>query len=203
MNLQRVLVDQFHHPRGIMGFLAGRIMAKRKSNLERSRWTVDLLQIEKGDRVLELGPGPGTTLGLVLERTPEGFVVGVDHSSVMLSQCRRANRQAVAEERLSLIQAGFTRLPDLPCLFDKILAVNSLQFDGMTSETLSGITKHLKPGGTFAVTFQPRGKEPTDEKAAAFAENVARLLENSGLKHIRIEKLPLDPVCAMCFLGKL
>jgi trans-aconitate methyltransferase len=201
MNTQKALVDQFHHPKGLMGFIAGRIMAKRTSNLERNRWTVDLLEIERDDRVLELGPGPGVTLGLILERVPEGLVVGLDHSATMLAQCRRANKSAVREQRLSLIEGSFTQLPELPGPFDKILAVNSLQFDGMTSQTLSQITKQLKPGGTLAVTFQPRGKQPSADKAMAFGKKVARLLETAGLTRIRIEKLPMEPVCAICVLA--
>ena len=201
MSLQSAVIEQFHHPRGVLGMLAGWIMATRESNLERNRWTVDLLKLEPADRVLELGPGPGVTLGLLLDRLPEGHVVGMDHSATMLAQCWKRNSKAVKEGRLSLTQGSFTELPDLPGPFDKILAVNSLQFDGMTSETLSRITALLKPGGVFAITFQPRGSHPTDEKALAFGEKVAVLLKDIGLSQIRIEKLPMNPVCAICALA--
>jgi len=201
MNLQQALIDQFHHPRGVLGILAGRIMAARGSNLERNRWSVDLLQLERRDHVLELGPGPGTTLGLILDRVPEGHVVAVDHSATMLAQCRKANRQALDEGRLELIQGSFAELPELPGPFDKILAVNSLQFDGLTSATLARIAACLRPGGTFAITFQPRGRAPSEEQAMAFADTVVELLESVGLVHVRTEKLPLRPVCAVCVLA--
>ena len=90
-NLQKALVDQFHHPRGVLGGLAGRIMARRESNLARNRWTVDLLDLAPEDHVLELGPGPGVTLGVILERVPAGFVVGVDHSATMIAQFSSAS----------------------------------------------------------------------------------------------------------------
>ena len=157
-NLQKALVNQFHHPRGVLGRLAGRIMARRESNLERNRWTVALLDLAPGDHVLELGPGPGVTLGLILERVAAGFVVGLDHSATMLAQCRRANRKALREKRLALIQGSFTQLPKLPGPFDAIVAVNSLQFDAVASEPLAQIATLLKPGGTLAITLQPRGK---------------------------------------------
>jgi SAM-dependent methyltransferase len=202
MNLQQTLVDQFHHPRGALGHLAGWIMARRESNLTRNRWTVDLLDLAPGDRVLELGPGPGVTLGLILERVPAGCVVGVDHSATMLAQCKRANRAALREQRLTLIQGSFTQLPDLPGPFDAILAVNSLQFDAVSGDTLAQIATHLKPGGTFAITLQPRGTNPSDAKALVFAEKVVRLLESAGLTQTRIEKLPLAPVGAVCVLAR-
>ena len=201
MNFQRMLIDQFHNPHGFMGFIAGQIMSKRQSNVDRNRWTLDLLGLEPGDRVLELGPGPGTTLELILDRVPDGFVVGVDHSNTMLSQCRRKNRTAYENNRLSLVEGEFTDLPELPGLFNRILAVNSIQFDGMTSETFAQITRYLAVNGVFAITFQPRGKNPTDEKALAFAEKLVGLLQDAGLSHARIEKLPLEPACAVCVLA--
>jgi ubiquinone/menaquinone biosynthesis C-methylase UbiE len=201
-NLQRALVDQFHHPRGVLGSLAGRIMARRESNLARNRWTVDLLDLASGDRVLELGPGPGVTLGVILERVPAGFVVGVDHSATMLAQCRRANRAALRDERLALIQGSFTQLPELHGPFDAILAVNSLQFDALKCHTLAQIARLLKPGGSFAITFQPRGAHPSDAKAMAHAEHLVQLLERAGITQTRIEKLPLEPVCAVCVLAR-
>ena len=74
-NLQKALVDQFHHPRGVFGSLAGRIMARRESNLERNRWTVGLLDLAPGDHVLELGPGPGVTLSHA-SVDPSGLMAG-------------------------------------------------------------------------------------------------------------------------------
>jgi ubiquinone/menaquinone biosynthesis C-methylase UbiE len=201
MSLQSRLIPQFHHPSGWLGKLAGWIMATRKSNLERNQWTVDLLHIRKTDHVLELGPGPGVTLGLLTGLAPDGLVVGLDHSKTMLAECGKRNRKAVSNNKLALIQGTFTALPELPAPFDKIIAVNSLQFDGMTDETLSRVTGLLKPGGTIAITFQPRGAEPTDEKAIAFGRKVAGLLETVGLINVRVEQLPMEPVCAVCVLG--
>jgi len=202
MNLQQTLVAQFHHPRGILGRLAGWIMANRASNLERNRWTVELLQLNPTDHVLELGPGPGVTLGLILESVREGRVVAVDHSTSMLSRCRNAHRQALQAGRLELIQASFTSLPPLQDTFDKILAVNSLQFDGMSIETLRSVTDHLRPGGVIAVTFQPRGSHPSEGKAQAFASRLTDLFAAVGLTGLRIEKLPMKPVSALCVLAQ-
>jgi ubiquinone/menaquinone biosynthesis C-methylase UbiE len=202
MSLQSRLVSQFHHPFGWLGKLAGWIMATRKSNLERNQWTVDLLHIRKTDHVLELGPGPGVTLGLLADLAPDGLVVGLDHSRTMLAECGKRNRKAVSDKKLALVQGSFTALPELPAPFDKIIAVNSLQFDGMTDETLSRITGLLKPGGKIAITFQPRGAEPTDEKAMAFGQKVAGLMETAGLLNIQVEQLPMEPVCAVCVLGE-
>lgn len=67
---------------------------------------------------------------------------------------------------------------------------------------LTDILARLAPGGKLAVTFQPRGRAPSDEQARAFADRVADLLRTLGLQEIRIERLDLKPVCAMCVIGR-
>ena len=196
-----VLVRQFGHPRGWLGRLAGWIMETRPSNLERNRWTVELLDLEPADNVLELGPGPGVTLGLITERCPDGAVVGLDHSAVMVARSCRANKAAVATGRLSVMLGDFVALPAFPMGFDKIVAVHSLQFDAMAPDVMKTIVAALKPGGTIAITFQPRGSTPSEAKALAFAENIKTLLAGVGLAESRIEKLDVQPVCAICVLA--
>lgn len=197
MSLRRRLVAQFHRPAGLLGRLAGWIMATRPSNLARNRWSVDLLDVRPGHDVLELGPGPGVTLGLLLERVGDGSVTAVDHSRLMLAQCRRRHARAVADGRLRLIHSQFPGVGAAP-RFDRILAVNSLQFDGMTAATFEDLAAALKPGGCIAVTFQPRGANASEATALAFGERVAALLRDAGLVGIRQQTLRLDGACAVC-----
>ena len=80
MTVKTHLYDQFREPRGPLGVLAGRIMSKRSSNRDRSTWTVDLLDVQPDDRILELGYGPGVGLEAALRRLSTGRLVGLDHS---------------------------------------------------------------------------------------------------------------------------
>ena len=199
MSLKHRLVAQFHHPSGIWGRLAGWIMAHRGSNLARNRWTLDLLDLQPADTVCELGPGPGVTLKLLLNRCAR--VIAVDHSELMLSACRTRHRRAIAENRLELHQAEFTALPDFG-LVDKIVAVNALQFDALNTPALAGIAAHLKPGGSLTVTFQPRGQAPTEQQVTAAAVRTADLLKTAGLTEQTEHRLPLAPVSAVCIVAQ-
>ena len=58
-SLREAIVRQFGRPTGIVGRLVGLVMATRTSNRERNRRTIELLQIQPDDRVLEIGYGPG------------------------------------------------------------------------------------------------------------------------------------------------
>ncbi|MGD8418780.1 MAG: class I SAM-dependent methyltransferase [Pseudomonadales bacterium] len=200
MSLQSQLVAQFHRPSGLLGRVAGWIMASRGSNLARNRWTVDLLDIEPDDVVCELGPGPGITLGLLLGKA--SHVIAVDHSPLMLSQCASRHRQAVADGRLTLHQASFTRLPPDIGQVEKMLAVNALQFDALNEAALKDLLTHLKPGGVLAVTFQPRGRAPTDADVDRAAAKTAGLLGDAGFVDLEEHRLPLEPVAAVCILAR-
>src|SRR5215472_18092422 len=181
--LVRGIIQQFEKPAGPLGSLVGVILARRGSNRQRNACTVDLLSIEPRHRVLELGCGPGVALKAALIRAREGLVVGVDHSQVMLKQAARRNRQAVAQGRLIL------RLGELDTLekvseshgcFDRVFSINVLQFMRNRKDALRSLFKTTAPGGILAVTYQPRGTNPTREDALQLAEEIRTHATGAG-----------------------
>jgi SAM-dependent methyltransferase len=141
------LVRQFHHPRGIAGGVVGWVMAHRRSNVERNRWVVSLLDVQPADRVLEIGFGPGIAIAAIAARATRGQVYGVDHSEVMVRQAGRRNAAAVREGRVHLTHAGVDRLPAFDGPLDAILAVNSLGFWREPVERLRELRGLLRTGG--------------------------------------------------------
>lgn len=201
--LTRYLISQFGHPRGMLGELVGFIMASRKSNLERNEWSIRLLELKPEDEVLEIGPGPGVTLQKILSHVTRGKVVALDHSQTMLSQCRRRNKKAIQQGLLQLIEGDYTKPDEIPGKFDKILAVNSLQFSGINDAVLKSIHGHLKPGGRLAITFQPRGQNPTNEAGQKFADTTRDRLLTAGFTGVQTEVLEMEPINAFCLLAKV
>jgi len=100
MTLRSYIVRQFKKPHGMMGALAGPIMASRPSNRHRNRWTVELLDIKPGDRIIEIGCGPGLALEECLAKVADGHVAGVDHSATTLNQARLRTANAIKQGRL-------------------------------------------------------------------------------------------------------
>ena len=91
----RALMRQGGHPRGIAGRLTGWVMAHRRSNRQRNRWAVSLLDVQPSDRVLEIGFGPGVAIAELASRATRGQVYGIDHSTVMVGQASRRNAAAI------------------------------------------------------------------------------------------------------------
>jgi SAM-dependent methyltransferase len=201
-SLHRHIVGQFHKPSGVLGRLAGWVLAHRPSNRQRNLWTVELLDIEPHHRVLELGYGPGVAVEACARRATRGRVVGVDHSETMQRVARRRNARAVAEGRVDLRVASFDAIPDLGESFDRILSVNAATFSDDPGRLLADLAGRLRPGGWLAVTFQSRRPGATSRDSERGGEELVRALRSAGLEDVRLEVLPLEPVAAVCALGR-
>jgi cyclopropane fatty-acyl-phospholipid synthase-like methyltransferase len=177
-------------------------MANRPSNRDRNAWTVDLMHLEPHHRVLELGCGPGLALRRCLERVREGRVVGVDHSEAMIVQAARRLRGFLADGRLGLICADESALPLLEAGFDRIFAVNVIQFIAERRALFQSIRHRLTPGGMVAMTYQPRNKNPTRADALRMADAVAADMAAAGLVAPCTAELPLTPVPAVCVMAQ-
>ena len=197
----RAMVAQFHRPHGLGGRAAGWVMAHRGSNRKRNIWAAGLLDVQPDDRVLELGFGPGIAIEAMAGRATRGLVVGIDHSEVMVRQATRHNRGAVRAGRVDLRLGNAQELPAFDAPFDKILAVNSLMFWDDPVARLKELRALLRPGGTIAIAYQPRGPQATDETAARAGREIAGHFATAGFTDVRVETLTLKPTAVVCVLG--
>jgi SAM-dependent methyltransferase len=200
--LVRAVISQFARPRGVLGPIVGWILANRSSNIRRGIWTIEQLKLSPRDRVLEIGCGPGIAVKACLERVQDGFVVGLDHSDVMIAQSARRNRRALKGKRLKLIAGTLADLPAGEPPFDRIFSINLIQFMADKRAFATDCVGRLAPNGVFATTFQPRGVKPTREAAVQRAGLIDDLLRTSGMSDVRTEFLELKPVPAICVLGR-
>lgn len=200
--MRSAIARQFGNPAGLLGRLAGLVMRVRASNRERTRRTVELLGVRSGDRVLEIGFGPGLGIEAMARLAGEGRVVGLDHSALMVRQATRRNAAAVAAGRVVLLLGSAERPPPLPGPFDKVMGVNVHMFWDDPVAVLRGLGGAIRPGGTIALTFQPRGRGATAERALAGAAGVASALRHAGFEEVRVEILEMAPVDAACVLAR-
>ncbi len=195
------LVRQFGKPRGWLGHLAGFIMARRSSNYERAQLTLDLLDLHEGQKILEFGSGPGVALKSCIERIGSCRVVGIDHSSVMITQARRQLVDEIASGRVELRHGSLDLLAGESSRFDRIYSLNVVQFLPSIQDAVKVFFEALADGGRLATTYQPRlcANEQVDRFEMAIRVQLA--METVGFKDIEVHELPLEAVPAVCVTG--
>jgi SAM-dependent methyltransferase len=149
-----VLGSQLRHPTGILGSLAGRLMAI--VNDRPNRLAIEALAPRANDSVLELGFGPGRALQAIAARAPGGRLFGIDQSDRMLQQAARLNQAAIAAGRMKLVKGPFSPLPWLDNTFDKILLVNVAYFFDLAGNDMAEVFRVLCSGGRLAVYVTAR-----------------------------------------------
>src|SRR4051794_19476939 len=189
--LVRTLVSQFGNPRGALGHVVGWVMGRRRSNVDRSRWAVEVLDLSAGDRLLEVGCGPGVAVAAAA--AGRAIVVGIDRSPVMVAQARRRNRAAVRRGQVTVVHAPIEALPTFEVPFDKALAVNTVGHWDDPVAGLKAIGSELRPGGVIIVVSQPRCPGATAAHSEAAGQELVRLLGDAGYVDIRTETLDLSP----------
>lgn len=191
--VRHTIARQFGRPRGLLGDLIGRVMAR--SNAPFSAWSVDQIsRLPFGDlnRVVELGPGPGIALAHMLTTFPEAQVWGIDISPEMLAQSRRHNVDAIQAGRLTLLQGDVATLSGLAPV-DLVYAAHVLYFWHLPAQELARIRAALRPAGSLVLGYQLRQNMPAlaqlsfPEEGNILYDNddqVAALLDAAGFSEI-------------------
>ena len=128
------------------------------------RRSVEVLELEPGESVLELGCGPGNSFGRLREAVgPEGRVVGVDSSRGMVE---RAARHVEAEgwRNVGAVRGDATRLGVGADRFDAVYASMSLTAMPNPVAAVETAARCLRPDGRLSVLdarpFQPLPLRP-------------------------------------------
>ncbi len=202
MTARSRIVAQFKRPNGVLGRMAGWIMANRPSNRERNRWTVSLLEIQSQDVLLEIGFGPGLGVQLASQKASTGLVAGIDYSETMLTQALKRNRSAVEQKRVALKLGSVEDLPSFDRSFDKIFSANVVQFWPDPIENFKALRMLLKSEGTIATTFMPRNKGANKSDSLRMKKKIVSDMAGAGFVNIHVETLPMNPAPAICVLGQ-
>lgn len=108
-------------------------------------------RVAEGDKILDIGCGPGTiTLGLAKRAGASGAVVGVDFSPDAIALAK-SNANSAGQENVRFVEGDLYALDVEPASFDIVHAHQVLQHLSDPVETLRGMARYCKPGGLIAV----------------------------------------------------
>ncbi|NTV64529.1 MAG: methyltransferase domain-containing protein [Oscillochloris sp.] len=191
--------DQFGNPQGLAGRLAGWLMAL--TNRDLNAWAVDQLAVRPGDHVLEIGFGPGLAIQALTRRARHGLIEGLDVSPLMVEQANRRNAAMVKAGRVRLQLGSVSALPYQDGSFERILAVNNVQFWPNLGDDLREVARVLRPGGTLAIVLHPR-QAPSAADVLSVRDDLLSQLELIGYRRVRSAVNSLAPMPAFAVLGE-
>ncbi len=138
----------FALPSGLRGRLAGHLMLW--TNPQRD--LPDLMDIQVGDQVLEVGYGPGALIRL-LARTPAGQISGVDPSPQMWDMASRQTRAEVAAGRIDLRIGTAEHSGFADEQFDRVVSVNNVAIWSDLEAGLVELHRVACPGGQILIAW--------------------------------------------------
>ena len=143
------LYDWWSRHRGLFGRLYDVAFLGRES--ERRERAVEALSLDSGERVLELGCGPGNSFAALRTRVGSaGRVVGLDYSPGMARQARRrARERGWANVHVVRGDAGRPGIAD--GAFDAVYASMSLSAMPESDRAIEAAYRALRPGGRIVV----------------------------------------------------
>jgi ubiquinone/menaquinone biosynthesis C-methylase UbiE len=143
---------------------------------DRLAWAVEMLAVEPGDRLLEIGCGQGVVVSLVCDRLVSGNITAIDRSAAMIAQAERRNREQIASGKAIIRAATLEKADFGGARFDTVFAVNVSDLWRRPDGTLGQIARLLAPEGTLAIFHQPPGWRDEAEMRA-FATMLTELLQ--------------------------
>ena len=109
------------------------------------------LDLKPGQRVLDVGSGPGhTTFELARRVSPGGKVTGVDINAEFVTRSKARSREHAVS--IEFVQAAFPPLPFPDSSFDRVFCKNVLEYVDSAPDTVAEMARVAAPGAIVAAT---------------------------------------------------
>lgn len=179
------LSRQAARPHGVPGRLLGRLWIRESAAVNDVAF--ELLDPTAGERILEIGFGPGRTLRRLADAG--AGVDGVEVSTDMLCLAARRNADAVRRGTIRLHTGDGTRLPTPDDSVDAVVSVHTIYFWPDPRATAAEIARTLRPGGRLVLAFRdgavplPSRLDPSVYNTPS-VETAATWLRDAGLTDV-------------------
>ncbi len=157
---------------------------------------VEMVDVESGQRIVDLACGTGAVTELIVERmrgARDSVIIGIDHSASALKQAME-NLKDVRDSAVQFVQSRVELVSEaLKESADTIIFCNAIHYIPDKDALLKEISKSLKPGGKFAfnTSFFQGGQHPESlDFYRKWMFKSARILRREyGLSPVRSEKV--------------
>lgn len=136
----------------------------------RIRWSVDLMDVQPDDHVLEIGCGPGAGAELICSRLETGKLFAIDRSESGVDRTKRRCAQYVDAGRLTVRQIDLATLRVPVKRLTKVYAFNvNLFWVRDCADEIALLHERLLPGGKVFLYYE-----------ATRAEDVPQMIERTS-----------------------
>ncbi|MCC9063005.1 class I SAM-dependent methyltransferase [Flavobacterium piscisymbiosum] len=188
----QAIASQLKHPTGEKGIEMGNMM--NETNINMTRHSIQNLQIEAGNKILELGHGNAGHVEFIFEQAENIKYYGLEMSELMFQEARQTNRNYVSQKQAFFSIYDGNTIPFEDNSFNKVFTVNTIYFWQEPEKLLSEIYRVLQSKGILCITFA----EESFMKQLPFTqfefelystEKAEKLIEKSSFKIINKETL--------------
>lgn len=129
----------------------GRLMLKsmNKGHEKLASWGRSFLQVNPGDRVLDLGCGGGRNIEYFLSKTDR--VYGLDYSKTSVEVASNLNKEAIRDGRCQILEGHAKKIPFADGSMDLVTAFETIYFWKPLDECFREIYRVLKEDGQFFI----------------------------------------------------
>lgn len=156
MNLLKKVFSNAGNPRGFIGKLMVASM-NGSTHAALAKWALANLDINDDSRVLDIGCGGGGNIARLLQRCPNGYVAGIDHSAVSVEKSIKVNTAAINANRCDVREGNVAALPYDEGEFDLVTAFETVYFWPTIEDSFRQVHRVLKPGGRFVIVNEADG----------------------------------------------
>lgn len=140
---------------------------------DRIRWAVEAVDPQPGERILEIGCGPGAAAQLVCERLTTGHLLATDRSAVAVNRTAGRNPQYVKAGRLTVQRTALDELSLPEDSIDKAFGINvNLFWVSHAEAELAVLRQGLRSGAPLFILYGADGPTGGDRVTTLVAEAV-------------------------------
>lgn len=182
--------NQFKKPSGLLGRVVSFLM--KKGNLTAYHKIIPKLDINQGDKILEIGYGHGIGIDMIC-KDHDCFVTGIDFSELMYHESKTRNKRHIEQNKLTLEFGDYLDFNNAQESFDKIFFINVIYFWDSLEKPFKKMFEELKQNGKICIFMASRDdlkklKFTTDDIFNKYTiEYVQDELNRFGFKNIEYE----------------
>lgn len=168
-----------------------------------SIWGFSYLRVASDASVLDIGCRGGANIKRLLQMSPDGRVMGVDHSKASVHSARRLNQGDIDKKRCDIVQGNVMQLPFSEKRFDLVTACETIYFWPDLGKAFAQVHRVLRSGGTFCICNEFCGRDRKGERWTSCidgmviyrVEQLQAILTVAGFGNIKVHENDNGWVC--------